>query len=166
MEFYGLRKAAMSLRISFLGKFSSCSQILTTVQPLASSLSFAKPSLSLFLVNFLTQNARLLRGTCPHLGHWCQKQPSTKTATRLGERKTKSGLPGSLCFRRHPVIPASRIMIDNLTSVERFPEGRIFDINADLWAFERKSTIVETQLQNAESKDYCRSTLSLSSVPK
>jgi len=41
---------------------------------------------------------------CPHLGHPCQKQPSTKTAMRL-QAKKKSGHPGTSVARIfHPAI--------------------------------------------------------------
>jgi hypothetical protein len=49
----------------------------------------------------------LLDGIRQWLGQPCQKQPSTKTASRC-RRKTKSGLPGNEGCRRQPVNPLAR----------------------------------------------------------
>jgi hypothetical protein len=71
---------------------SSCPQILITCHPCPSNVLVTSRSRFLFASSFFFQNALLLAGRVPCFGHPCQKQPSTKTATRT-DRKTKSGLP-------------------------------------------------------------------------
>jgi len=55
----------------------------------------------------------------------------TKTAS-LSFENTKSGLPGSLLPRRHPLIPAVRISMSRRSSVEILPRLLIADITSDL----------------------------------
>ena len=74
--------------------FRSCSQTLTGRQPNDRSLAFTDLSRSLFLVILFFQKSELLFGKVPCVGHPCQKQPSTKTAT-LAFGNRISGLPGS-----------------------------------------------------------------------
>lgn len=63
-------------------------------------------------------------------GHPCQKQPSTKTATRcLG--KTKSGFPISRWFRRQPEMWLARNNFASASSVSLLPLPRIRDITSD-----------------------------------
>lgn len=80
----------------------SHSQSLMTLVPVHCSAIRICRSLFLFLASFLSQYDRFALGTCPHLGHPCQKHPSTKTATRWLAKK-KSGVPGTeLCRSFHP----------------------------------------------------------------
>jgi hypothetical protein len=78
-----------------------------------------------FRAIFALQYARLVFGMCPHFVHPCQKQPSTKTATRLCGKK-KSGTPGMLCWRNfQPPIPRrTRIALKRI-SVVLLPADRM-----------------------------------------
>ena len=100
--------------------------------------------------NFLFQKARLALGCVPCLGQPCQKQPSTKTASRSLE-KTKSGLtlnfrfllsdfPISLC-RRQPVMRCRRNNFASASSVSLFPRPRIRDITSERLALVKTSGI-------------------------
>ena len=94
-----------------------------------------------FLFNFSSQNPLFCLGIMKQCGHTCQKQPSTKTHN-LDLEKTKSGLPGNLCLRRHPVKLLSRKSRTRRSSVEALPEPRIFDMTWDLFSFEKTSGIL------------------------
>lgn len=82
---------------------------------------------------FFRQKAARVLGQVACLGQPCQKQPSTKTAVGLArlspepvERgNTKSGLPGSLDPRRHPVIPLARKILINRSSVSLLPRHEV-----------------------------------------
>src|ERR1035437_1083190 len=71
---------------------SSCSQIRTTRQPARRSVRVTSRSRARLPDSFRRQNARLFLGLVARFGQPCQKQPSTKTASRAFG-KTKSGLP-------------------------------------------------------------------------
>ena len=64
------------------------------------------------------------------LAHPCQKQPSTKTATR-SFAKTKSGRPKIAACRRHPFNPAARNKPTKINSVALFPRDRTAAIIRD-----------------------------------
>ena len=64
----------------------------------------------------------------------CQKQPSTKTASRTAG-KTKSGCPNIAEFRRQPLIPYLRNSSTTRISVVRFAFERICDMFCDRCAF-------------------------------
>ena len=69
---------------------SSCCQILSTRQPLPRRVRATNWSRATLRAILRDQKARLFCGYVPWCGHACQKQPSTKTASRcLGN--TKSG---------------------------------------------------------------------------
>jgi hypothetical protein len=108
----------------------SCSQIRSTRQPALLSSRFTFRSRCLFPVSFLAQNSSFCFGHVACFGHPCQKQPSTKTATR-SRKKTKSGLPGSDRFRRHPEIPCALKMAISRSSVSLLPVPRIAAITAE-----------------------------------
>lgn len=65
-------------------------------------------SLCLLRASFLLQYVRFALGVWPHLGHPCQKHPSTKTAMRSFGKK-KSGHPGTAFART--CQPATRFLI-------------------------------------------------------
>ena len=70
---------------------SSCSQTRAEIQPALSRRASVSRSRCLLVSIFSRQNSALFFGQVACLGQPCQKQPSTKTATRDGV-KTMSGL--------------------------------------------------------------------------
>lgn len=76
-----------------------------TVQPAAVKRCVCSRSRVTFRSSLASQYPVLLAGRLQHCGHPCQKQPSTKTATRLAAN-TKSGLVRSTrAERRQPRVP-------------------------------------------------------------
>lgn len=78
----------------------------------------------MFLANFLCQKAELVLGRDRlHVGHLCQKQPWTKTAT-FERAYTMSGLPGRLLetsfLRRSLASVSSGIVPDALLDLIEF----------------------------------------------
>jgi len=86
------------------------------------------------------QNERLFSGMFECFGQRCQKHPSTKTAS-LSLGKTKSGLPNTGAWRRHPVMPWRRKSRIKATSVSLFPRPRMRDITCDRLALVKTSGI-------------------------
>ena len=106
----------------------SCSQIRMTCTPIFPSNLPVRLSRCLFRSSFALQNCERVFGVWPHRGQPCQKQPSTKTATReLG--KKKSGLPCKLpgCSVQ-PAIPRRTSAIRKRSSVVLLLLPRIADI--------------------------------------
>jgi hypothetical protein len=56
-------------------------------------------------------------------------------------RKTKSGLPGNGWCRRQPLIPRSRKMAANFSSVSLLPFDRIAAMTCERFFFEKTSAI-------------------------
>jgi hypothetical protein len=106
---------------------NSCCQIRSTRQPRERNDLFASRSRTLFCVSFFFQKLRLLLGIPPCFEQRCQKQPSTKTTSRLS-RKMKSGFPGNREFLRHPLIFAARKTSIARSSVDRLRLARTLDI--------------------------------------
>ena len=133
-------KANRMRRANFAQFFgdSACCQMRRTRQP--SCLRIRPTSLSrlLFLASFAFQNALLLLGCAPCLGHPCQKHPSTKTATCcLGN--TKSGFPNRCAPRRHPEMPSRRNNRINAISVALLPLLWTRDITCERLRLEKTS---------------------------
>lgn len=82
---------------------NSCCHILITCHPRFFKMRVTNRSRSLLWSSFFFQKARLVAGCDACFGQPCQKHPSTNTARRC-TRKTKSGLPNSLSWRRQPMI--------------------------------------------------------------
>lgn len=109
---------------------SSCSQILRIEIPLALSKRPMARALALFPSIFDFQYRQFVFGSRRHLGHPCQKHPSTNTAKRRSENQ-KSGWPATACgCICHPLIPRRTRANLSRRSVERFPLDRTFDISA------------------------------------
>lgn len=109
---------------------SSCSQILRIEIPLALSKRLMARALALFPSIFDFQYRQFVFGSRRHLGHPCQKHPSTNTAKRRSENQ-KSGWPATACgCICHPLIPRRTRANLSRRSVERFPLDRTFDISA------------------------------------
>lgn len=119
---------------------SSCSQIRSTRQPSRRSVRVTRRSRALFAASFRRQNAALFRGFVACRGQPCQKQPSTKTATRWFG-KTKSGLPKTGRERRQPVIWCRRNRAINASSVSLFPRPRMRAMTAERLALLKTSAI-------------------------
>lgn len=138
------RALGRQFRSSFAANFlccfakSSCSQTRSTLQPIVFSVRFTSQSRLRFRAIFLRQYVRFEFGEVPCSGHPCQKQPSTKTASRCF-RKTKSGLPTSFDPLRQPVIPFERRSEASRTSVDKFPHDRMADITTERFALEKMS---------------------------
>ena len=116
---------------TFEGERKSHSQIRVTRQPAFLRVRVASLSRATFRVSFAAQKSALFFGSLewPGFGHRCQKQPSTKTASRCFG-KTKSGFPKSGHRRRQPVILDSRKISINRSSVSLFPLPRMRDITS------------------------------------
>lgn len=119
---------------------SSCSQNRTTAKPsrcrarCTSDARKTLPSILRFQYPRLAVGRRRLQD-----GHRCQKQPSTKTATRRSS-KTTSGLPGSsVAWSRQPRTLERMSEERSLHSVERFPWERTMPMRALRSALLRKS---------------------------
>jgi hypothetical protein len=141
---------------------SSCSQMRTTRQPARRNARLTRRSRARFAANFFRQNAALPFGFVPCFGQPCQKQPSTKSASRTC-RKTKSGrtrkvgrrccaaatlgprsnaaLPRISTCRRHPVMPCARNNRTSASSVSRLPRERMRDITSLRFALVKTSGI-------------------------
>ena len=119
------RRIRATLRLTFLPA-RSCSQILMTVQPCARKVRVTSRSRMRFEESFLNQKSAfpLGMGECFGFGQPCQKQPSTKTATR-SRRNTRSGLPKIACRRLQPVIPCVRKSAIIRSSVSLLPLPRM-----------------------------------------
>ena len=111
--------------MQYWGRHSnSCSQKRITFQPFPRSSADTRLSREIFLPIFLCQYSVLDFGVrfLAQLLQPCQKQPSTKMASRCSRNK-KSGLPGSsLGCARHPVILFFRSRERNSSSVDFAPE--------------------------------------------
>lgn len=105
------------------------SQTRKTVQPFARSVRETARSRWELRSSFARQKPTRDFGILPCRGHPCQKQPSTKTATRC-LRKTKSGLPASGTARRQPVTRCSRSNATKRSSVLALRLARTFAISA------------------------------------
>ena len=126
-------------RASFL-PVSSCCHIRSTCHPRFFKVRVTNRSRSLLRSSFFSQNARLVAGWDACFGQPCQKQPSTNIARRRS-RKTKSGLPNSLRWRRQPVMQCCRRSFASASSVLRFPRARIRDIICERFALRYMSVI-------------------------
>ena len=104
--------------------------ILINFHPSLRSRLLTDRSLFRFPPIFVRQNARFCLGRRKHLGHPCQKQPSTKTATFFF-RNEKSGRPGIGRCLRQPLIPAFRSSMASLIYVFWFPLSRIRDMTSE-----------------------------------
>ncbi|GEM_PF-7022768 len=120
--------------------FSRHSLIRITFHPSLLSRPFTDRSLFRFPSIFAFQNARFCLGSRKHLGHPCQKQPSTNTAT-FCLRNEKSGRPGIGWCLLQLFIPASRNSFASLTSVFSFPLPRIRDMTSERLCLEKTSLI-------------------------
>src|SRR5699024_10288056 len=83
---------------SALATGSSCSQNLSTAQPPRRSLRSVSRSRSTFFRSFSVHHSFRVPGVVAWSGHACQKQPSTKTASRARVKTTsprRRGIPGS-----------------------------------------------------------------------
>ncbi len=131
------------------GLVRECSHMRTTVQPRCFSSRVIRRSRRRFRSIFGIQYASLLCGMRKHRGQWCQKQPSTKSATR-SRRKTKSGLPGRSGCRRQPVMPSARRIWTKRCSVDAFPLERMRDIAYERCSGVRSSTTtpVSTEMRH------------------
>ena len=105
----------------------SCSQTRTTVQPARSSDPVSARSRSTFLWNFASQKDAFARGRWPCAGQACQKQPSTKIATRRLVKtisgRTRRSAPSTRKSTRnlHPLrCNAVRIRRSGDVSLRRF----------------------------------------------
>jgi hypothetical protein len=119
---------------------SACSQILRTRQPLERSVRVTSRSRVRLRLILAAQNFLRVAGTRQRVGCPCQKSPSTNTAT-FSAGKTKSGFPNNGNPRRHPVMRCFRRRAMSLSSVARLPRERMAAITADLFSFEKMSTI-------------------------
>lgn len=88
------RLSRANSRRSFF-RVSSCSHTRKTRQPAARSARVTSRSRAWLRAIFSRQNFALFFGFVPCLGHPCQKQPSTKTAS-FSRGKTKSGFAREL----------------------------------------------------------------------
>lgn len=120
---------------------NSCCQIRRTCQPRARSWRLTLRSRALFFANFSAQKGRLFLGTTRCREQQCQKQPSTKTASRA-DRNTKSGVPGKSECRRHPTIWWRRNSFTRASSVETFPLLLTRDMISERLPCETLSAIV------------------------
>jgi len=127
---------ARSRASNFFAK--ACSQILRTRHPHSRSCRFTLRSRARFREILASQYPRFESGLRPCSGQPCQKHPSTKTASFL-LGNTKSGRPGNLEPRRHPIIRCIRKIAISLSSVSRFPDPRIVAITSDRFLFEKTS---------------------------
>jgi hypothetical protein len=101
---------------------------------------------------FFRQKAALVLGEVAWSGQPCQKQPSTKTASRRGW-KTKSGLtrnffnfrPSTFHWseapRRQPVMPWARKTVMSRSSVAVLPRERMADMTAERFRFVNMSAM-------------------------
>jgi hypothetical protein len=106
----------------FLG-VSSCSQMRRTRQSCLRSVRVTSRSRRLLASSLRFQNSALFTGVVERFGQQCQKQPSTKTAS-LSWEKTKSGLPKTGRFRRHPMMSQPRKNRIRISSVPWLPFPR------------------------------------------
>lgn len=103
---------------------SSCSQKRRTVRPVARSALVVLRSRRRLRTIFAFQKAALVLGRWPQRGQPCQKQPSTKTASRAS-RKKKSGRPGtSSACNFQPVTRARTKASRSRRSVVLLPRPR------------------------------------------
>jgi hypothetical protein len=107
--------------------FSWHSLILKTFHPSLRSRPLTDRSLFWLPSIFAFQKARFCLGSRKHLGHPCQKQPSTNTAT-LCFWNEKSGRPGIGKCLLQPLIPSAFINFASRTSVFWLPLARIRDM--------------------------------------
>ena len=126
------------------------SQIRTTRHPALRKVRFTTWSRFLLPDSLRRQNARLFAGFVACLGQPCQKQPSTKSASRIC-LKTKSGR--TLNFRfplsafriskclRQPLMPCRRNNFASASSVSRLPRERIRDMTSERFRFEKTSAM-------------------------
>ena len=122
------------------GLRNSCSQIRITRQPSFRKVRVTSRSRIRFPKSFFVQKSRLLAGVLECFRQPCQKQPSTKTASRCS-RNVKSGFPRSDECRRQPQIRCSRSNNMSAISVLLFPRPRIRDMTCDRFAFVKTSGI-------------------------
>jgi len=147
------------------------SQIRTTRHPARRSIRLTRKSRARFPASFRRQNARWFFGLVACRGHPCQKQPSTKTASRAF-RKTKSGrtengdVPGARTAlsarvaaltvirtcRLHPEIWCARNNRASATSVSLFPRERMCDITSDRFDLVKTSGTEQKSHAKARSR--------------
>jgi hypothetical protein len=133
----------MTSRETSLGALDKeCSHTRRTRHLALRSCALTFRSRSRFVAIFFFQNFLLVAGSRKHLGHPCQKHPSTNTATR-SSRKTKSGLPGSLAWRRQPVILLARSRRTIASSVRSLPRPLIRDITSERFALVKTSATTQ-----------------------
>src|SRR5580700_11853415 len=122
----GDRPSAVSTAVTAASR-DSCSQTRTTSQPAAASAASAARSRSTLRRSLGSQYQTLFAGLEPWSGQACQKQPSTKTATRraVNAMSGRTRLPSARSSRwslrnRYPwACRARRSAISGLVSVRR-----------------------------------------------
>jgi hypothetical protein len=122
------RRIWLTTRALPVSERSVCSHTLKTRMPSARSRAATLRARLLLPAILETQYLRFAFGSLRHWEHPCQKQPSTKIATRcVGNQK--SGCPGMEpgCIS-HPLISALTRTSLNRFSVERLPFDRTLDI--------------------------------------
>ena len=138
---------------------SSCCHIRSTCHPRVFRVRVTNRSRSLLRSSFFFQNARLVAGWDACFRQPCQKHPSTNIARRCS-RKTKSGLPNSLGWRRQPMMRCCRRSFASASSVLRFPRARMRDIICERFTLEYMSAMMQfpampPALQEASSETNC-----------
>jgi len=122
------------------GFLTSCSQTRMTTQFCFFKSLLTVRARSIFPLIFCFQYCRFPLGSRKHFLQPCQKQPSTKTASRFDSNQ-KSGLPGILAASSfHPQIPCLTRAMRSLTSVDLFPLDRTLLINRLRPVFVSEST--------------------------
>lgn len=145
---------------------SSCCQTRITLQPSCFSFRVTNRSRALFWANFRLQKALLLAGCVACVGQQCQKQPSTKTASRhFGN--TKSGLPNTRAWRRQPVMRWRRKSDTIASSVDRFPLPRTRDMMSERFREVKTSIVrpVRFVLRLAGSQNNCQTFTPVRGIP-
>ena len=131
------RRIRLIHRFSLL-RFNSCCQRRRTFHPCCFSVRVTSLSRVLFRLSFASQKASFVSGCFACLGQLCQKQPSTKMATRcIG--KTKSGLPNSGTRLRHPTMRFRRKIVISAISVALLPWPRTRDMTDDRFSLVKTS---------------------------
>lgn len=126
---YKRPRTAVAMRTAAPSR-SSCSHTRMTSHPSFWSVDVLAASRSLFRSNLADQNADVNRSTAPWSGQPCQKQPSTKTATReRGKTMSGRGAPRPWPTRRStknrsPARCSARLSrISGTVSLRRLPRS-------------------------------------------
>jgi len=122
------------------GDASAWPQMRRTRQPWVRRSRVVQRSRALLRVILCCQYSRFPWGMRQCQRQPCQKQPSTKMATRW-HRKTKSGWPGSGWCLRQPLMRAARRMDTSLSSVSLLPREWIAAMTCERLRFEKTSPI-------------------------